>query len=202
MKKIISICLVLFLILPCLALFCACGEKSIKELEIVGKLETTLYLNEEPDLSKIKIKYSYDDGRQVDISLNKEMISNLSTVNPGTKTMTISYLDKSVDLQYTVLNLKYQNFVSSKKVNGKEDVALEVEENYVFNRDGSLNVTIGEDVYRGTYTISEDGNLQLSYKKTGQQEVIIVNYIKVSYGKYKSESLIDGFYKILDAVLV
>ena len=202
MKKFISICLVLFLILPCLALFCACGEKPTKNLEIVGQFETTLYLNEEPDISKAKIKYSYDDGRQVDISLKKEMISNLSTINPGSRIMTISYLGKSVDVQYTVLNLKYQNFVCSRKNNGGEDVPLEVNENYVFNRDGSLVVTIGEDVYSGSYTIFENGTLQLSYEKQATNENFIINYTKVSYANYKSESLIDGYYKILDAVIV
>lgn len=201
MKKFISICLVLFLILPCFALFCACGEQEKKYLEIVGDFQTTYYLDEEPDFSKIKVKYTYEDGRQVDISLKKDMISNLNTKTVGAKTLTISYLGKSLNVDYSVINLKYANFVCRRKTNGGSDVEIDTAENYVFSRDGSLSVTIGEDAYSGTYTVFDNGSLQLSYKKADSADIFVVNFVKVNFGKYKSESLIDGYYKILDAVV-
>ena len=198
MKKILLFCLTILCLVPSL-LFVGCGEAPKEKLEIVKPFVTTYYLNEEINLSGSKLRYSYEDKRSVEIDITSEMISNFTTKSFGTRNLKLTYLDKSIDVKYTVLNLIGQNFENRECVNEQNSiVSCDIVTTYSFNRDGSVVLTNSNGEIKGQYSILADGTIQIT--NSVKNTLKIVNFARTSATSYKCENLEDGLYKILDFV--
>lgn len=83
--------------------FTACGNK-VTQIQIKeGTIATTIYQNEELDLSNLVLIVTYQDKTTKEISKNDEMeISTIDTTTIGTKTLTIKYMGAETSLSINV----------------------------------------------------------------------------------------------------
>jgi uncharacterized protein YjdB len=99
-------------------------ENSITGIELVGNTYKTEYiLGETLDINGLEIKVNYANGTNNTIPVDSAMISGFSTSTLGTKTITVTYLDKTTTYDINVsksvnlldAEIAVQNAESSKK---------------------------------------------------------------------------------------
>lgn len=78
---------------------------SVSKIELIGTIKTEYKLNESLDTNnaKILVTYSNDETKQVD--LTQSMIIGFYTTSTGTRTLTISYQTKTLEIEYTVASV-------------------------------------------------------------------------------------------------
>lgn len=202
MKKFLVFCLSFMIILPCAFLFASCG-KAEPRLSLLSDIQNVYYLNEALDLKDAKLKYIYDDGRKVEISVDESMISEFSTKKCGEKTMKLTYKDQSIDINYTVLDLEQSKYVCEKYFEGQIDKPLEQSTTYEFNRDNTVKITFAdESVVIGGYSLLDNGTIQLTYNVIENKvaSTKMINFVRQTYSRYMSQTKIDNKILILEKV--
>ena len=99
LKKLgLSLVLVMMIIASPLLLF-ACAEKPT--LEISTSFKTTYYIGESLDVSNGVLKYT-KDGKENFVDVEENMITGFSSETAGTRELTITYEDLTIQLSYTI----------------------------------------------------------------------------------------------------
>lgn len=72
------------------------------QLTLIAPFKTSYLIGEELDVSNGKIKYTNKDAVETILDVESSMISNFSTETRGKRTMTLTYNDLSMDIDYSV----------------------------------------------------------------------------------------------------
>lgn len=163
MKKVLSLIFAFLFIVPSIFIFSACGEdKTSKNSIIVESLSNVYYLNEELNCEGAVLKCTYD-GREVVVDVNSDMISGFTTSSAGSKSCYISYQDKIIKFDYTVLNLVGNKFVHLKDVDTSNNETGSNSNVLLLNKNYTFSMRKGEETIEGKYTILSTGDITLTY---------------------------------------
>ena len=99
LAKILTLVMMLVL-LPCAALFVACGGPE-DGIEIRSSFKTTYYVGDALDVTGGIIDYT-DDGKTIQVAITDEMISGFSTATEGTRDLVLTYEGYTETISYTV----------------------------------------------------------------------------------------------------
>ena len=95
------------LVIALILTFCSCPiilfscQKSPK-LELVQPFKTTYFVGEKLDIFGGIIKYTDENGEETNIAVSEDMVSIFSTEKPGNRKLIITYLNKTILVDYTV----------------------------------------------------------------------------------------------------
>ena len=81
---------------------CSLGGKKLESIGLSTPIQKTYRMNDLLDLGSAKLVLTYSDDSQQQIELTTNMISGFDTSTCGSKTMTISYKDKTQQINYIV----------------------------------------------------------------------------------------------------
>lgn len=82
----------------------ACGDRQVIGLEIIdGTFKYEYEVGEKVDLSGLKVKASYNDGSFKEVGVDELTIESFNTDSVGTKTLKISYLGYSINIDVKVI---------------------------------------------------------------------------------------------------
>ena len=164
MKKVLSLIFALLLVVPSIFIFSACGEdKTPQDSITVESLQKVYYLNEQLSCEGAVLKYTYD-GREVVVDVNADMISGFTTSSAGEKSCYISYQDKIIKFNYTVLNLVGNKFVHLKNVDASNNETGSNSEVLLLNKDYTFSITNKYSTIKGQYTILPTGDITLTHE--------------------------------------
>ena len=115
---------------------CSFGSNpTIERIDVKGSIQTEYAINEELNLNDAKLILTYSNDSQKEIKLIASMISGFDTTTVGNKTLTVTYKEKTTQINYVVKNeIKVEN----KRVKFGEYFQ---QEEYKINQDGSLTLT-------------------------------------------------------------
>lgn len=118
MKKFSSIILALILVLiPCLVMY-GCGNKSdptLDSISLTSEIRTVYYLNENIDFKDAKLSFVNSNNETQKIDLTAEMIEGFSTETSGAKTLKINYEDKTISVDYLVIDFQLGKYNLTKE---------------------------------------------------------------------------------------
>ncbi len=103
-KKLLTLMMVVIAI-ACALTSCLVGQKAPVSIEVnKDTIKTEYKLNETPDFSGIKVTVKYNDGTSTEISADDAdlKIGTVDTTTEGTKKLTITYKEVSVNIDVTV----------------------------------------------------------------------------------------------------
>ena len=128
-------------------------EKSISSISLETAPQTTYQIGDNININNAKITLNYIDSTTKTIDLTSDMITNFTTTTAGVKTMTVTYKDRTLQIDYLVLdNL---NTINAKYGNTLSDVQLPTSEygTYTFNDPETTSVgNIGTKTFKATFT--------------------------------------------------
>lgn len=92
----------------CLSLcFAGCGldsKPTLDSIGIKGTIQTQYTINEELNLNDAKLILTYSDDTQKELDITSNMITGFDTTTVGNKTLTITYKEKTTQINYVVKN--------------------------------------------------------------------------------------------------
>lgn len=202
MKKVLSLIFALLLIVPSIFIFSACGEdRTSQDSIVVENLENVYYLNEKLNCEGAVLKYTYD-GREVVVDVNSDMISGFTTSSVGLKSCYISYQDKIIKFDYTVLNLVGNKFVHLKDIDASNNETAANSNVLLFNKNYTFSMRKGEETIEGKYTILSTGDITLTYDvkiDEENKETRTIKLIKENDKFIINENNIKSYYKLSKA---
>ncbi len=143
LTKILSIAIAFVCISLC---FVGCSfdsKPTLSRIDIKGSIQTEYALNEALDLNGAKLMLTYSDDSQKELELTQSMVTNFNTTTAGNKTMTISYKEKTLQIDYVV---------NAFMVGNKRVKFGEYYQTGIYNKDQNGNLTLTED---GSYTYQD-----------------------------------------------
>lgn len=78
---------------------------SVSKIELIGTIKTEYQFNESLDTNNAKILVTYDNNETKQVDLTQNMIIGFYTTSTGTRTLTISYQTKTLEVEYTVASV-------------------------------------------------------------------------------------------------
>lgn len=193
-KIFLSLILVLILAMPLLAgcslsdLFGGNTNKEVDAIEIVGTIKTQYLVNEEFDNNGAKLLVTFTDETTKEISLTKSM-TNFDSSTVGSKTLTITYNNKTTTASYRVDRVKlgvnytyrYEGYLSNYSLENEQE-----NQNFYlkFKSDNTaLMVTSSQLEY--TWQYDADNNIVISSIVNDSQYTVVVasaNIIRINAG--------------------
>lgn len=150
MKKLTKV-FTLALAFACLSLcFAGCANQPILETIAVKNTFKTMYeINQTLDVSNDVLVLTYDDGKQEEIALDVSMISGFDTSSQGSRTMAITYQEKTCTVDYEVTAKLGQYYASKGETHFNnseiEDQTFELTEQQVYEQYMSIVFEIKQD---------------------------------------------------------
>ena len=191
-KIFLSLALVLILAMPILAgcslsdLFGGSTNKEVETIEIVGTIKTQYLVNEEFDNNGAKLLVTFTDETTKELSLTKSM-TNFNSSAVGSKTLTITYNNKTTTASYRVDRIKldvnytyrYEGYLSNYSLENEQE-----NQNFYlkFKSDNTaLMVTSSQLEY--TWQYDADNNIVISSIVNDSQYTVVVtsaNIIRIN----------------------
>ena len=193
-KVFLSLALVLVLALPMLAgcslsdLFGGNKDKEVETIEIVGTIKTQYLVNEEFDNNGAKLVVTYTDETTKELSLTKSM-TNFDSSTVGSKTLTITYNNKTTTASYRVdivklgvnYTYRYEGYLSNYSLENEHE-----NQNYYlkFNSDDTA-LMVASSQLEFTWQYNADNNIVISSIVNDSQYTVVVasaNIIRINSG--------------------
>lgn len=169
--KLMRFCAFAFMIVALGLCFVGCGvnksNKNVEAISIIGNVKTEYYQNEQLELKDIKLKVVYDDDSTTEVDILESMVSGFSTAELGNFVMTITYKEKSITKNYSVVTNPYGNYLLDKNTKIK-----------IYNTSDSTEneydvATVGIDL---GIVISKTNITETFYPANGDGSSIIVKF--------------------------
>lgn len=105
-KVILSLALVLMLAVPLLA-FAGCQTtpevvKTLTAIALTDDIKTEYLAGEALDFGDAKLLLRYDNDTEAQLTLSSDLVTGFNTASIGSRTMTITYKEKSLSVDYVV----------------------------------------------------------------------------------------------------
>ena len=116
MKKILTAIIIAALCLSVLAIFTACGEKTVNGIELSGSVIEDQNVKNGSELPEdLKVNFVYSDGSKSEsVKVTSDMISGFDTATDGRRTATVTYEGYTATFDYRV----YTNDIQLKFYDG------------------------------------------------------------------------------------
>ena len=110
-KSLWSIILIVSLLLVSTFLLFGCNKENIKEptLSLKTPFQTEYKLNESLNVTGGQLLYTDEKGEESTVDIEESFVTGFDSSTLGEKTMTITYLGKSINVYY-VINPEYANY--------------------------------------------------------------------------------------------
>lgn len=185
------------LLVACMLLASCGGEATLEKLTITGGLKQTYELNEVTDFSKITATATYSDGTTKSLTAADLQIGTIDTTTAGTKKLTITYGEISIDVDIVVKPApatpgnpggETPENPGGETPGGEETPAFTHEITGVQKPD-SLVASLGANrnrfnVKTGNYVVGDDNPFTFRLKVTAfdenDEQVTLTSYVSVS----------------------
>lgn len=116
MKKVLTAIIIAALCLSVLAIFTACGEKTVNGIELSGSVIEDQNVKNGSELPEdLKVNFVYSDGSKSEsVKVTSDMISGFDTATDGRRTATVTYEGYTATFDYRV----YTNDIQLKFYDG------------------------------------------------------------------------------------
>ncbi len=140
MKNKISLISLLLLMLVIIIVLVSCiGDKDVHDIVITDGLKLEYELGEEPDFSLVLATVYYNDDTFINVGYDSLVFSEIDTMTPGSKILTISYDGFTIYKTVKVNDAEYTpDTMAVVKVSLPDALA-----NFVASRDGFINKSNG-----------------------------------------------------------
>lgn len=131
------------MLLMCFVLFfgifvmSGCKKAELSSVALSKEIKTIYEIDDKINLNDAKLVLKYDNGSQKEIELSENMISGFNTESIGNKVLTITYKNKTLNIDYTVnmKSVKSLLMLVEEKLVSTESWSVKKYENVELNND-------------------------------------------------------------------